>query len=184
MAGCAISSEHDLATIDIANRFCRVCGWIGSIENLFAPPAGKDPTRNHLDLLLDQHSAGALRERWHRCSPDAVRDNVAHGGFIDDGQIHGIGESDRRSSTAFRAVAARTVLCVESAEVQKLVRGKWFRIGLWFTIRNAASNERHQTEDRERRENSDRLYLHQCFSRSLAVESFREPRFPPARQTK
>src|ERR1700722_4917276 len=164
MAGCAISSEHDLATIDIANRFCRGCGWIGSIENLFAPPARNHPTRNHLDLLLGQHSPGLLREGGHRCSADAVRDNVANGGFIDDGQIHGIGECDRRSSTTFRAVAARTVLCVESAEVQKLVRGNWFRIGLWFTIRNAASNERHQTEDRERRENSDRLYLHQWFS--------------------
>src|ERR1700733_10224368 len=164
MTGCAICSKYDLAVINIPRGSCRVCGWIGSIENLFAPPAGKDPTRNHLDLLLGQHSPGRLREGGHRCSPDAVRDNVAHGGFIDDGQIHGIGECDRRSSTTFRAVAARTVLCVESAEVQKLVRGNWFRIGLWFTIRNAASNERHQAEDRERRENSDRLHLHRWFS--------------------
>src|SRR3984885_16061339 len=117
MTGCAICSKYDLAVINIPRGSCRVCGWIGSIQNLFAPPARKDPARNHLDLLLGQHPPSRLRERWPRCSGDALGDNAAHCGFIDDGQIYRIGEGNRRSSTALRAVASSTVLCVESFEV-------------------------------------------------------------------
>src|ERR1700677_1606377 len=126
MAGCAICSKHELAVVDIPGGFCRVRGWIGSIENLFAPPARKDPGRNRLDLLLGQHSPGGLREGGHRRSADAARDNVAHCGFIDDGQTHWIGEGDRRSSAPLRTVAAGTVLCIECVEVQNLARSNWF----------------------------------------------------------
>src|SRR5580704_13501495 len=50
MAGCAICSKHKLAVIDIPGGFCRIGGWIGSIENVFAPPTRKDSTRNHFGL--------------------------------------------------------------------------------------------------------------------------------------
>src|SRR5579864_3581427 len=164
MAGCAIGSKRNLAAIDIPRSFCRVGRWIGSIENMFAPPAGKDSSRNHVDLLLGQHSTGALCESGHRCSVDAVGDDVAYCGFIDDGQIHGIGQGKRRSSAAFRAVATGTVLGVQNAKVRNLARGKGFGIDSRFTIESAASSKHQQAEDPERRESTDPLQLHQWFS--------------------
>jgi len=90
--------------------------------------------RNCLDLLFGQHPPGALRERGHRCSADAAVDNIAHYGFINDPQIHGIGQGNRRSSAALCTVAGGTVLRVESVEIQDLARGQWFWIGSRFTI--------------------------------------------------
>jgi hypothetical protein len=130
-----------LAVINIPGGFRRVWGGIHSIDNLSAPAARKHPTRNHLDLLLGQHPPGGLRKRGHRRSADTVGDNVAYCGFIDDGQIHRIGEGNRRPSTALRAMAASTVLRIESAEVQNLARGNWLRIGLRFIIWSRASNQ-------------------------------------------
>src|SRR5580700_9780372 len=164
MAGCAISSKNELAAIDIPGGFCRVRGWIGSIDNLLVPPAGKDLTRNHLDLLLGQHPPSRLREGGHRCSADAVGDNVVHCGLIDNGEIHGIGKGDRGSSTPLGAMAGRAVLCVESAKVRNLARGNWFGIGSRFTIWSTAGSEHQQAEGRERRESSDRLHLHRWSS--------------------
>src|SRR5690242_18087022 len=128
MAGCAICSKHELAVIDIPRDLCRIGGRIGSAENLFVSPARKDSTRDPINLLLSQHSPGALRERRHRCSSDTVDNNVAHSGFIDDGKVYGTGYSNRRSSAALRAVATRAVLRIESVEVQNLARGNRLRI--------------------------------------------------------
>ncbi len=149
------------------------------------------PQRENIPLVITSICCSvsippaALRERGHRCSADAVGDNVAHRGFIDDGQIHGIGQGNRRSSTAFRAVAAGTVLCVESVEVQNLARGNWFRIASRFTMRSAASSEHHH---RLRTASAERVLIRFIFisgsPRSLVVASFRELRFLPAEQTK
>jgi hypothetical protein len=65
---------------------------------------------------------------------DAVGDSVVKRLFIYDGEIHRIGKGNRRSSTAFRSMAGRAVLGVESGEVQNLIRGNWFGIGSRFTI--------------------------------------------------
>src|SRR5271156_5374723 len=81
--------------------------------------------------------------------------NVVQRVFIDNGEIHRVGKSNRRSSTPFGAVAGRAVLCVESTEVHNLIRRHWHRIFLRLTMWGAATREQHKSEDDERRQIRD-----------------------------
>ena len=53
---------------------------------------------DHVDLLVGEHSAGALGKGRHRGSPHAVGDDFAHRRVVRNGQIDRIGERDGRAS--------------------------------------------------------------------------------------
>src|SRR5437667_264285 len=78
---------------------------LGAVEDSLPAPARSDPAANHIDLLVRQHSAGALSKGRHGRSTYAVGDNLPHRRFIHDAQINRIGKRDGSSASSFRAVA-------------------------------------------------------------------------------
>src|SRR5262245_53332302 len=106
-----------------------------TVERAWLAPARTHFPRDHIDLGIGQHAAGALREGWHRRAVHAVGDRPADGDVIRDGEIHGIGERNRRAATSIRTVTAGAVLWIESVEHQDFVRRQLFRAFAWLSGR-------------------------------------------------
>src|SRR5437667_8596369 len=61
----AVSSIGNFALPSVAGGLRGIRGRIGSVEDSWPAPARPDFAGDQIDLLVRQHSAGALREGWH-----------------------------------------------------------------------------------------------------------------------
>ena len=81
---------------------------------------GSDSVDDGVDLLVREHATCTLREGGHRRAGNPVSGGAANYGIVSDREKNRIAERNRCSSFAIRAVASRTVACVENIELHNL----------------------------------------------------------------
>src|SRR5262245_14580830 len=81
-----------------------------------SPPALLHSLDQHVDLLVRERTAGALRERWLTRPRDADRDDLTHALGGNDGQIDGIVQRPRRAEASRLPVTAGAVPRIERVE--------------------------------------------------------------------
>ena len=91
-----------------------------------AQDIGRRPPRTNavhdgIDLRRGQQTAGALRKRRHGGSRNTVGGDTADRRIVGDGEVHRIGQRERGSPDAVRAVASGAVRGVEDGEVDDFV---------------------------------------------------------------
>src|SRR6266481_1850844 len=152
VAGFAIRFVRDLAASSVARGFRRVRRRRDTIQNSGSAPARPDLRRDHINLLVGQHAAAALRKRRHRGAAHSAGNCLAHRRFVRNCQVYGVCKSNSRSAAAFRTVATCAVLRVQSFEIHNLIRRQSLRIFRRPAVREiaAAKQQRSQSQANER----------------------------------
>src|SRR5260370_2670160 len=120
---------HVGATLQVAGGLRCIRRRVGAMKKTKLGP-GPNSANEGVDLLVRQHSAGALRKGRHCRATHSAGDGTANRGVVSDGQENGITQGDGRSSGSVRAVAPRTVLSVEGVELQNLIGRS--NLGAWI----------------------------------------------------
>src|SRR5262249_5622604 len=81
-----------------------------------------DPVDDDVDLIVGEHATSAFGKGGHGGASDAVSDDFAESGIVDDGEIDRITERKSRAVFGFGTVTARTVFLIEEGEVGDVVR--------------------------------------------------------------
>src|ERR1700730_6338278 len=105
----AVGLECACAMRNISRRLREVGRWTGRFENSGLTPARSNSVRDHINLLVGQHSTRTLCESGHGRSAHAVRRGFVDRYIVCDGQINRIGERSRRAAPAFPAMATGAV---------------------------------------------------------------------------
>src|SRR5882762_406727 len=100
-----------------------------------------------VDLLVGEHSTGALRKRRHGRSLDPFADDATDGGILGDGKVQRIGERERSSTPSLRALAAGAIGVVEAGERSHLVGPRHLRVRRRLTRQRAIANSAARDDD-------------------------------------
>src|SRR5260370_10585154 len=110
---------HAGAALRVAGSF-RCVGWRVSAGEKTGLSPGADPCDQGVDLLVREHSAGALGEGGHRGAMYSIGGGAANGGIVGDREENGVAQRERRSSVSIVAVASGARLRVEDAALANL----------------------------------------------------------------
>src|SRR6202795_4790431 len=83
---------------------------------------GSDPLHKCIDLLVGEHSTGALRKGGHRSARHSIRCGAANHGVVSNCEKNWIVQSNGRATLAGCSMASCTVLSIEKTELHNLAR--------------------------------------------------------------
>src|SRR5882762_11492298 len=136
-------------------RYVRPRSQIAERIGLFP---GSDSSHKCIDLLVGEHSTGALCKGGHRSARHSIRCGTANHAVLDDCQKNGIGQSNGCATLAVRSMTSCTVLSIKKSELHYFARRHHLRAGAMCAGETGAGVTDQKGERRESSENSSTVH--------------------------